>query len=102
MPPWRSVNAWAMAILAAAAVLVPPNLSANTFTVTATTDTGAGSGTSGDVRYCLTQANADNTTPRVINFAIPGNGVQTITLASVLPTVTKFTTIDGTTQPGYA
>lgn len=83
------------------AFLATPVL-ANTFTVNSNTDTGSGAATSGDFRYCINQANADATTPRVINFAIPGGGVQTITLTSALPTVTKFTTIDATTQPGYA
>src|SRR5437016_4152023 len=31
----------------------------------------------------------------------PGTGVKTITLASALPAVTKFMTIDATTQSGY-
>ena len=37
-----------------------------------------------------------------ISFAIPGSGVQTITPASALPTISDPVTIDGTTQPGYA
>ncbi|HNG92522.1 MAG TPA: FG-GAP-like repeat-containing protein, partial [Acidobacteriota bacterium] len=69
------------------------------YTVNSTTDTGTGVGTSGDLRYCITQANlsagADS-----INFAIPGSGVQTITLASSLPFITQPLTIDGYTQTG--
>ncbi|MBI4751827.1 MAG: VCBS repeat-containing protein [Acidobacteria bacterium] len=69
------------------------------YTVNSTTDTGTGTGTSGDLRYCITQANlsagADS-----INFAIPGSGVQTITLASGLPFITQPLTIDGYTQTG--
>ncbi len=38
----------------------------------------------------------------MISFAIPGTGVQTITLASPLPAVTDPATIDGTTQPTFA
>ncbi len=39
------------------------------FTVNALTDTGAGSTTSGDLRYCLTQASLDATgTPEIIEF----------------------------------
>jgi hypothetical protein len=58
------------------------------FTVNSTGDTGTGSGSSGDLRYCLTQANSSggaNTIqfdPGV--FATP----QTITLASALPAIT--------------
>jgi hypothetical protein len=36
----------------------------------------------------------------IINFAI-GTGQQTISLASVLPSLTERVTIDGTTQPGF-
>ena len=35
-----------------------------------------------------------------IDFAIPGSGVQTITLLSALPSITDKVSIDGTTQPG--
>ena len=44
-----------------------------TYTVNATTDTGSGSGLTGDLRYCITQVNLDNTT-NVIDFAIGGTG----------------------------
>lgn len=64
-----------------------------TFTVTTTADSGAGS-----LRQAILGANADNTTPRVIDFNIAG----TITLLTALPEVAKFTTIDATTAPGYA
>jgi hypothetical protein len=67
-----------------------------TFTVNATSDSGTGSGTSGDLRYCVTQSNAA-TGPNTINFdttlfASP----QTITLGSVLPTFTQPVTLQGT------
>jgi len=35
-----------------------------------------------------------------INFNMPGTGLQTITLAASLPTITGIVTIDGFTQPG--
>jgi CSLREA domain-containing protein len=68
------------------------------FTVNALTDTGTGTGTSGDLRYCMTQAQAAispgadtiNFDPTL--FATP----QTITLTSVLPTIDDALTINGT------
>ena len=61
------------------------------FTVNALTDTGAGSGTSGDLRYCITQSNA---TPGP--NSIDATGVTgTISLTSTLPTITDPVTITG-------
>ena len=61
-----------------------------TFTVTATTDAnptglGAGSGTTGDLRYCIHQANALSLSGQTetINFNLVPN--STITLANLLP-----------------
>jgi hypothetical protein len=69
------------------------------FTVTSAGDTGAGTGQAGDLRYCLTRANA---TPGLdtIQFAIPGGGLHTISLTSALPTITDAVVIDGYTQAG--
>jgi autotransporter-associated beta strand protein len=66
-----------------------------TFTVTSTADTGSGSGTSGDLRYCIENANL-----------FPGSTIQfdpslagdTITLASDLPMLDADVTIDGGTN----
>lgn len=76
----------------------------STWTMNATTDTGAGSiaNRTGDLRFCVAEANADATTPRVIDFAIAGNGLQTINLGSPLPTISSAVLIDGTTQPDYS
>jgi hypothetical protein len=72
---------------------------ADTFTVTNTTDGGSGS-----LRQAITDgnghANIDPNTPDIINFAIPGAGLQTITPLSALPTITDPVVIDGYTQPG--
>lgn len=72
---------------------------AETFTVTNTNDSGAGS-----LRAAITDANAhaniDLEVPDVVAFNIPGGGVHTITLASVLPSITDPIIIDGYTQPG--
>jgi hypothetical protein len=69
------------------------------FTVISPGDTGGGTGLAGDLRYCLTQANA---TPGLdaIQFAIPGSGPHTINLASALPAITDAVFLDGYSQPG--
>ena len=61
-------------------------LAATVYTVNAITDTGAGSGTTGDLLYCLTQANANpNTAGSQIQFDPTVFGTpQTITLSSTL------------------
>jgi hypothetical protein len=87
-----------LAVLSAAA-----SLSASTYTVTNTNDTGAGS-----LRQAITDANA-NPGADTIAFNIPGSdpncdagGVCTITPASGLPSISDALTIDGYTQPGAA
>jgi outer membrane lipoprotein-sorting protein len=46
---------------------------------------------------------ADNTPgANTITFDIPGGGIQTIALASLLPAITEPVTLDATSQPGYA
>jgi hypothetical protein len=69
-------------------------LAAATFTVTNTSDSGAGS-----LRQAILDANA-NPGLDTITFAIPGAGVQTIEPLSVLPTITDPVFIDGYSQPG--
>jgi hypothetical protein len=63
-------------------------LTPSAFTVNSTGDTGSGSGSSGDLRYCLTQSNGSGGA-NTIQFD-PGvfSTPQTITLASALPAVT--------------
>ena len=58
--------------------------------VTKTTDDGS----SGTLRAAINEANA-GPGPVVIDFAIPGSGVQTITLTTDLPAITNTVTIDG-------
>jgi len=85
-------------ILFALTFLFSTNICADdgVFVVTNTADSGTGS-----LREAMTLANADPTVPHIINFFI-GSGVQTITPASALPTITSpYTLIDGTTQPGW-
>lgn len=67
-----------------------------TFTVVNTLDSGAGS-----LRTAILDANAAPGAD-LIDFAIPGAGVHTISPSTVLPTITGAVIIDGTTQPGFA
>src|SRR6188474_3067067 len=69
-------------------------LSATTYTVTNTSDSGVGS-----LRQAILDANA-NPGADMIAFAIPGGGVHTITPASALPSISDPAVIDGYTQPG--
>ena len=68
--------------------------SAAVFPVINTNDSGAGS-----FRQALLDANAALGAD-VITFNIPGAGVHTITLTSLLPNITSPVFIDGFTQPG--
>ena len=68
---------------------------ASTFTVTTTADSGA----VGSLRWAITSANA-NPGPDIIQFNIPGGGIQTIFVGAALPPITDPVTIDGYSQPG--
>ncbi len=73
--------------------LVVATLGAATFTVTSTSDSGAGS-----LRQAILDANANPGSDTIV-FAIPGSGVRTIAVSSTL-TITDAVLIDGYTQPG--
>src|SRR5262245_31580363 len=60
----------------------------STCTVDSLTDTGAGSGLAGDLRYCIMQATSGNDT---INFGVTG----TIELQSALPDLNTSVAIQG-------
>ena len=81
-------------LVATAVVFAALPVSAATWVVTTTADSGPGS-----LRQAIAGANghpgADG-----IAFAIPGPGVHTIAPLSALPPVTDTVTIDGYTQPG--
>jgi len=62
---------------------------ATNFTVSNGGDAGTGTGTSGDLRYCINQANL-SAGPHTITFT-----VSTVTTTSSLPAITKPVTIDG-------
>src|SRR5512135_798334 len=85
-----------MACLILALALTAPAAYANTYTVTNTNDSGAGS-----LRQAILDANA-NAGADTITFNIPGSGPFLILPLSLLPPLTGDTTLDGTTQPGYA
>ncbi|MBC7452033.1 MAG: T9SS type A sorting domain-containing protein [Cytophagales bacterium] len=79
---------------------------ATTYFVNVTTDvnttTGVGTGASGDLRYCIMQANADlPTVTHVINFSLLPAGMQTINLLTTI-TISNDMIVDGTTKSGYA
>ncbi len=66
------------------------------FMVTNTLDAGPGS-----LRAAIEAANTASGT-NTISFNIPGNGVQTISPLTPLPTLTRPTLVDGYSQPGAA
>lgn len=72
------------------------SLTADTFIVTSTADSGAGS-----LRKAIEDANA-HAGADAIAFSIPGSGVQTITPLTPLPAITGATNLDGGTQPGFS
>lgn len=74
--------------------LVSGSLSAATFTVTTTTNSGAGS-----LRQAITDANA-SAEADIIEFNISGAGVHSLQPDSALPEITGPLVIDGYTQPG--
>jgi len=80
--------------LFAALLLAAAVAAANTYTVTSTADSGAGS-----LRQAILDANA-NPGADTIAFNIVGSGVQTIAPATPLDPITDAVTIDGYTQPG--
>jgi hypothetical protein len=84
-------------LIAGLACLMRRGLAADTFTVTSTADSGAGS-----LRDALTTAQSCSGAPHTIAFDVPAgaltNGVAVIAPASPLPAITCATTVDGTTQ----
>src|SRR5262247_3435245 len=83
-----------LAIIVGALSVFAATAQASTFVVTNTNNSGPGS-----LAQAILDANA-NLGADTIVFNIPGSGVQTISPASPLPTITDPVTIDGYTQPG--
>jgi len=75
-------------------LLLVSSLSAATFTVTSTANSGPGT-----LRQAILDANASPGTD-TINFNLPGGGVQTIAPTNVLPAITNAVIINGYSQPG--
>jgi hypothetical protein len=69
----------------------------STFAVVNTADNGPGS-----LRQAILDSNAATGQVNTIEFAIPGDGVQTIAPLSPLPTIVNPVLIDGESQPGYS
>jgi hypothetical protein len=87
---------WIWQMLALIALLSGTPAQAATYTVTNTSDSGAGS-----LRQAVINANATPTVTDVIIFAISGAGPHTIFLFSSLPDISDDgLLIDGTTQSG--
>ncbi len=84
------------ALVCVFAAAIASGAAATTFPVTTTADSGAGS-----LRQAILDANA-NAGPDTITFNIPGTGPFLILPLTLLPPLTGGTTLDGTTQPGYA
>ncbi|HEV8062133.1 MAG TPA: Ig-like domain repeat protein, partial [Gemmataceae bacterium] len=85
--------------------LLEDRLALAAFTVTSVLDDGS----AGTLRWAINQANVDTDPTSFINFNILASGVQTIQVGSSspyagqgLPALTHPTTIDGTTEPGFA
>ena len=84
----------------------------NVFTVTKTTDPNpfdhpynnvdslCDADMYGTLQWAIRKTN-DATSASIIEFDIPGSGVQTINLSGYLPQIIKPVTIDATTQTGY-
>ena len=70
------------------------------FTVNSNADTNTGTGNTGTLRYVINQLDASEDLTNTIDFDILGPGVQTISPASPLPSITVPVVINGYTQPG--
>ena len=89
-----STNLSLRLLAALCAVFSINTVAADTYPVTNTNDSGAGS-----LRQAIIDANG-HSGPDNISFNITGSGVRTITPAGELPVITSPVTIDGYTQPG--
>ncbi len=81
----------------APALAAQVNIGDGTFSVTTTADSGPGS-----LRQAILNSDLFIGGTSTIDFAIPGQGVQTIAPLSPLPSITDPVLIDGFSQPGYA
>src|SRR5688572_4926062 len=93
-PNNMSTNLSVRFLAALVTVVSISTLAADTYPVTNTNDSGAGS-----LRQAIIDANSHSGLD-IISFNIPGAGVRTITPATELPLITSPVTIDGYTQAG--
>jgi hypothetical protein len=79
-------------------------VNATTYTVNATTWTSAGAGTTGDLRYCIAQANADASAgPHSIVFGAGVVGTITVTVGPItIGNATQKIIINGETATGWS
>ena len=84
----------ALALLCGVVLLGARPAQAADFTVNTAADSGPGS-----LRQAILDANSQPGAD-TITFAIPGEGVRTISPTSALPAITSPVTVDGYTQPG--
>lgn len=87
---WRLGVAVIAGVLAA--VVLAGQALAASYTVNSAGDTNSGSGTTGTLRFAITQVDTSPSSPDVINIQ-PGLGA--ITLSSDLPALTQSVTING-------
>lgn len=73
---------------------------ATNYEVNSLATSNTGTGTSGTLRYCITQAN-QSIGPHTINFSIAGS-ISISSSSFLLPALNKQIIIDATTAPGYA
>ncbi|MEO6167036.1 MAG: hypothetical protein ABIO98_05920, partial [Chitinophagales bacterium] len=73
---------------------------ATVFDVNSLASTNSGSGTSGTLRYCISQANL-SVGPHSINFSVAGT-ISINSSGALLPILTKQIVINATTAPGYS
>ena len=107
----RLILVCAVAVVASVTVGVTDSVAAGAVVVVNSTGDGAWDGTPGACEtatgngVCTLRAAfavANTTAGAVIDFAIPGSGVQSITPGSPLPVLTQPVTVDGISQPGYS
>src|SRR2546422_5393213 len=92
-PASESAVAWSSRVLAFVHPASPAQGLGQTFIVTNTNDSGAGS-----LRQAIIDSNLATTGTNTISFSIDAAGVQTITPLSALPDITQPVIIDGYTQ----
>lgn len=92
----RAGNHFLRQLIVILLLLVARHAAATTYTVNSLDHPGTGSGTSGSLNWCITQANAAGGA-HTINFSVTG----TINVTSALPAFSASITLDGSSAPGF-